>query len=119
MTKSEGASRRARGSQVWVASNCETTQNDRAGFVARLMRHMPVDSLGSCLNTRPLPPRAAGARAAGRAFWLDKVALLAAYPLTLAPPPPSLLLPLQVSLPYIPELPPPLTLVRTRAPPPP
>ena len=39
---------------VWIASNCDA-YNGRHSFVKELMKLVPVDSYGNCLNNKPIP----------------------------------------------------------------
>ncbi|XP_043272308.1 alpha-(1,3)-fucosyltransferase 10 isoform X2 [Venturia canescens] len=39
---------------LYIQSNCDTP-NDRDSYIAELMKYIPVDSYGACLNNRRLP----------------------------------------------------------------
>ena len=39
----------------WVASNCEQEYTGRTRYMAELMRHIKVDSMGRCLHNKEIP----------------------------------------------------------------
>lgn len=47
---------RGEASILWLASNCQAN-NGRSAYVAELMKHVPIDCLGGCMNNGPKIPR--------------------------------------------------------------